>query len=108
MSLHKAPFNTQPALSRLREIYIKVPFDEGFGSHLSKLASFFHLQSIRKFKGSMVTDTVSNDPKSPGFSNLIPWGTSNTEYIEMVDTHGGKGFIEVVHLCKNLKLFRYV
>lgn len=87
----------------LTETTIRVPFDGGFLFQLYKIAPFFRLPSMRKFKGVMITDMRGQD--KVGFGNLIPSKSSPIEHIEMAETSTIDGFMPLARACRRLKRF---
>lgn len=89
---------------RLSEAAIQVPFKHGGLFKLYKIAPFFRLQSMCKFKGLLISDLHDRD--KGGFDDLVPSKSSPIEHIEMVETSSVTGFMQVIRASKNLKSFR--
>ncbi|KAL4896840.1 hypothetical protein BDV59DRAFT_169172 [Aspergillus ambiguus] len=87
----------------LTEATIQVPFNSGFEFQLYKIAPFFRLQSMRKFKGVLITDLWGQD--KVGFANLIPIKSSPIEHIHLVEVSTHNGFMPLISACRNLKSF---
>ncbi|KAL5358872.1 hypothetical protein BJX96DRAFT_147403 [Aspergillus floccosus] len=91
--------------NHLTEATIQVPFDQKEGGRfkLYKIAPFFRLQSLRKFKGVLISNM--HDLDKGGFEDLVPSKTSPIEHIEMTETCSITGFMQLIRACRHLKSF---
>ncbi|KAJ5980082.1 hypothetical protein N7481_007380 [Penicillium waksmanii] len=89
--------------SCLTEATIQVPFNFGFEFQFYKIAPFFRLQSMHKFKGTLIADL--EDQSRVNFADLIPIKSSPIEHIHLVEASSHNGFMPLISACRNLKSF---
>lgn len=93
-------------LSCLTETSIQVPFDWADCFQLYKIAPFFRLPSIRKFKGVLMSGMRGQD--RIGFANLIAAKSSPVEHIYLAETGTYDGLEPLVAACRRLKSFTHL
>lgn len=90
-------------LSCLTETTIQVPFNSGLNFQVYKIAPFFRLQSMRKFKGALIAGL--EDQSRVNFADLIPIKSSPIEHIHLVEASSHNAFMPLISACRNLKSF---
>ncbi|KAL5342191.1 hypothetical protein BJX70DRAFT_395161 [Aspergillus crustosus] len=100
------PFDTHPALTRLKQVFIP-PFETDVGIEVDEVLQMFRLPAMRKFIGHFVMDTdVSDDAaKEPTAEALV--GFSSVTDIALYDSNSAKAFSQLIKACKTLESFVY-
>ncbi|KAJ5114794.1 hypothetical protein NUU61_000553 [Penicillium alfredii] len=99
-SKQSRPFDSQRAFQSLHTAVIKVLDDEGLGFKLPRVAPFFRFPSMHTFKGQLMTDFYLEH-------NILPPNSSPITHLELAQSSGETGFIDLIAPCTNLRTFKF-